>query len=60
MWPQTCAQIASRFEILHENDATEEEMKRLFEEERMRKLLTEVLQKLRAEILVQHGEVSPE
>ena len=45
-------------EILHENDATEEEMKRLFEEERMRNLLTAGLQEVRAEILVQHGETS--
>jgi hypothetical protein len=42
--------------ILHENDATEEEMKKLFEEERMRKLLTAALQEVRAEILVQLGE----
>jgi hypothetical protein len=42
--------------ILRENDATEEEMKKLFEEERMRKRLTAALQEVRAEILVQHGE----
>ena len=42
--------------ILHENDATEEEMKKLFEEERMRKQLTAALQEVRAEILVQRGE----
>jgi hypothetical protein len=46
--------------ILHENDATEEEMKKLFEESRMRKLLTEALQEVRAEILVQHEETSQE
>jgi hypothetical protein len=42
--------------ILHENDATEEEMKKLFEEERMRKRLTAGLQEVRAEILIQRGE----
>jgi len=42
--------------ILRENNATEEEMKKLFEEERMRKRLTAALQEVRAEILVQHGE----
>jgi hypothetical protein len=45
---------------LHENDATEEEMKKLFEEERMRKRLTAALQEVRAEILVQHGETGLE
>ena len=44
--------------ILHENDATEEEMKKLFEEERMRKRLTAGLQEVRAEILVQRREVT--
>jgi hypothetical protein len=42
--------------ILHENHATEEEMKKLFEEERMRKRLTAALQEVRAEIRVQRGE----
>ena len=42
--------------ILHENDATEEEMKKLFEEERMRKQLTAGLQEVRAEILIHRGE----
>jgi hypothetical protein len=46
--------------ILHENDATEEEMKKLFEEERMRKRLTAALQEVRAEILVQRGETGQE
>ena len=46
--------------ILHENDATEEEMKKLFEEERMRKLLMAALQEVRAEILVQLGETDHE
>ena len=46
--------------ILHENDATEEEMKTLFEEERMRKLLTAALQEVRAEILVRLGETDHE
>jgi len=42
--------------ILHENNATEEEMKKLFEEHRMRKRLVAALQDVRAEILVQRGE----
>ena len=46
--------------ILHENDATEEQMKKLFEEERMRKLLTAALQEVRAEILVRLGETGHE
>ena len=46
--------------ILHENDATEEEMKKLFEEERMRKRLTAALQEVRAAILVQRGETDQE
>ena len=46
--------------ILHENDATEEEMKKLFEEERMRKLLTAALQEVRAEILVRLGDTGHE
>jgi hypothetical protein len=46
--------------ILHENNATEEEMKKLFEEDRMRKRLTAALQEVRAEILVQHGETDHE
>ena len=46
--------------ILHENNATEEEMKKLFEEERMRKRLTAALQEVRAEILVQLGETDHE
>jgi hypothetical protein len=45
---------------LRENNATEEEMRKLFEEERMRKRLTEALQEVRAEILVQHGETGLE
>jgi hypothetical protein len=45
---------------LHENNATEEEMKKLFEEDRMRKRLTAALQEVRAEILVQHGETDHE
>ena len=53
-------EIALIQKILHENDATEEEMKRLFEEERMRKRLTKALQEVRAEILVQRGETSQE
>jgi len=46
--------------ILHENDATEEEMKKLFEEERMRRRLTAALQEVRAEILVRLGETDHE
>ena len=46
--------------ILHENDDTEEEMKKLFEEERMRGWLTAALQEVRAEILVQRGETGQE
>ena len=46
--------------FLHENDATEEEMKKLFEEESMRKQLTAALQEVRAEILVQRGEAGHE
>jgi hypothetical protein len=46
--------------ILHENNATEEEMKKLFEEDRMRKRLVAALQEVRAEILVQHGETDHE
>jgi hypothetical protein len=46
--------------ILHENNATEEEMKKLFEEDRMRKWLTAALQEVRAEILVQRGETGHE
>ena len=46
--------------ILHENNATEEEMKKLFEEDRMRKRLVAGLQEVRAEILVQHGETDHE
>jgi hypothetical protein len=46
--------------ILHENDATEEEMKKLFEEERMRKLLTAALQEVRAGILVRLGDTGHE
>jgi hypothetical protein len=46
--------------ILHENNATEEEMKKLFEEDRMRKRLVAALQEVRAEILVQRGETDYE
>ena len=42
--------------ILRENNATEEKMKKLFEEDRMRKRLTAALQEARAEILVERGE----
>jgi hypothetical protein len=42
--------------LLHENNATEEEMKKLFEEDRMGKWLIAALQDVRAEILVQRGE----
>ena len=42
--------------ILHENNATEEEMKKLFEEDRMRKRLIAALQEVRAEILIGRGE----
>ena len=42
--------------LLHENNATEEEMKKLFEEDRMGKWLIAALQEVRAEILVQRGE----
>ena len=42
--------------ILHENNATEEEMKKLFEEDRMGKWLIAALQEVRAEILVQRDE----
>jgi hypothetical protein len=45
---------------LHENNATEEEMKKLFEEERMRKLLTAALQEVRAGILVRLGDTGHE
>ncbi len=38
--------------ILRENNATEEEMKKLFEEDRMRKRLIAALQEVRAEILI--------
>ena len=43
--------------ILHENNATEEEMKKLFEEDRMRKRLIAALQEVRAEILIGREEV---
>lgn len=43
--------------ILHENNATEEEMKKLFEEDRMRKRLIADLQEVRAEILIGREEV---
>ncbi len=43
--------------ILHENNATEEEMKKLFEENRMRKRLIAALQEVRAEILIGREEV---
>ena len=46
--------------ILHENNATEEEMKKLFEEDRMRKRLMAGLQEVRAENLVQLGETDHE
>jgi hypothetical protein len=42
--------------LLHENNATEEEMKKLFEEDRMGKWLIAALQEIRAEILVQREE----
>jgi hypothetical protein len=42
--------------LLHENNATEEEMKKLFEEDRMGKWLIAALQEVRAEILVQREE----
>lgn len=43
--------------ILHENNATEEEMKKLFEEDRMGKRLIAALQEVRAEILIGREEV---
>ena len=42
--------------LLHENNATEEEMKKLFEEDRMGEWLIAALQEVRAEILVQREE----
>ena len=42
--------------LLHKNNATEEEMKKLFEEDRMGKWLIAALQDVRAEILVQREE----
>jgi len=42
--------------LLHESNATEEEMKKLFEEDRMVKWLIAALQEVRAEILVQREE----
>jgi hypothetical protein len=42
--------------ILRENNATEEEMKKLFEEDRMGKWLIAAMQEVRAEILFQRDE----